>query len=438
MSPHCHSSGWSAPTAVVLSIIDGKPWIARHIHPNPLRQHCHVITRTFRGPHSINLPLRPAFRRLLQAITSRSDLLVSTHPSRFQLIPALVRIAAYQEHWIRDPATWTGGGIQSPRSQLRSLVEHLFARWPMPACFDSAWFVKGTLHWLERDWYCHLAGGGSLRQAQGMPPSLSSRALHLALRDAPADLGIRQALRWGQVRAMAGSDELLAAVLASNMVGDLSNDAIWSRLIEKVCAARSFDPEDFGILADTLTDVLAKDDGGFRAETLIALPLAELLHHCRNHWRALMKSFLVHFPTQQPGDIRFPNVRTHLRLHHAQRWQPLVRSRPFETTVSERGSELPCRIVELLNPWELVAEGHAMKHCVASYSKDCRGGHSSIFSLRTEESEDGQPVTRSYLTIQVLRKSRRVVQVRGRRNAYYSPSRIPQLVKWAEALQLVI
>lgn len=437
MSRHHRSFGWCASTAV-LSIIDGGPWTARHIHPNTLRQHCHVLGRTFRAPYPASDPLRLASRRLLQAVASRSDLLLSTHPKNLPLIPVLVRIAAYPHHWIRDPETWSADSTAPPRAQIRSLAEHLFARWAMPACFDSAWFVKGALHWLERDWYCLLGSGGSLRKAQGMPPSLSSRALHLALTGAPADLTIRQALRWGQVRAAAGSEGLMRAVLASAMAGDLSNDAIWSRLIDKVAAARAFDPRGFGLIADTLVEVLARKDGLTRAETLVALPLRELLHHCRNHWRALMTMFLAQFPEHPPGDIRSPGVRTQLRLHHGQRWQPLFRSRPFETTVLDRGEQVRCRMVELLNPWELVAEGREMKHCVATYARDCRLGRCSIFSLRTDASVDGRPVTRSHLTIEVRRDSRRIVQVRGRRDAYHRASAIPVIGQWAQALDLVI
>ena len=428
MSTNRRSGEPRPSTAVVLDIIDGRPWTARHITNNNLRQHCRLLGRTFRGPYSESNFLRSPCRRLLEAVLAKSGLLVDMHPSEFALIPVLVRIAAYSHRWIRDPESWPGHQPQSARGLIRSLTAHLFALWPVPEFFDSAWLVKGELQYLERDWYCHLAAGGSLQKASGMPPSITARALHLAM-SAPAGLGIRQALRWGQVKALGGSYELLAEVLASRMVPDLSNDAIWFRLIEKVIAARDFNPRHFGIIADTLLELLAKGEWR-RVELLLNPPLPELLRHCRRYWKRLLNSL----PGWKRTDIHCANLRLEIRSQLSARWQPLIGGSPYQSKHREGDRVVEWRIVELVNQFQLTVEGQAMRHCVQSYGHACRAEKCAIFSLRTHE----MAASTSHLTIEVNRETRKVVQVRGKWNRTYLPERIPQLREWAAEMEMKI
>ena len=201
MSHHRYSEESRPSISITPAIVEGEPWTARHISNNNLRQHCHLLARTFRGPHPLTDPIREPCARLLRVVEGKCCLLTSVHPSKFPAIPVLARIAAYATHWIREPETWIGIQSIDPRKILRSLLHHLFASWQVPDFFDNAWLVKGDMNYLERDWYCHLAAGGSMRNVRGMPPSITSRALHLAMK-APRDLTIRQALRWGQIKAL--------------------------------------------------------------------------------------------------------------------------------------------------------------------------------------------------------------------------------------------
>lgn len=267
-----------------------------------------------------------------------------------------------------------------------------------------------------------------------MPPSITSRALHLAMK-APRTLTIRQALRWGQIRSLGGSPELLAAVLSSRMVDDLSNDAVWSPLFEKLTTATGFDAKHFGLIADTLLEVIRRESWQ-RAQILTGLPLRELLSHCRRYWRSILKLAGMDQPDSSRKDIHCPHLRHELQQLIAIQWTRLPRSRPFASTHTEGGQTLSCRIVELTHAWQLVAESRTMKHCVDTYSRSCKLGQCSIFSVRTEDVVEGKTVTTSHLTIEVHRRSRRIVQVRGRRNQYIHPQRIPLLRKWAGEMEL--
>lgn len=435
MSHYRYSEESRLSTSITPAIAEGHPWTARFIINNNLRQHCHLLARTFRGPYSQSNPLREPCVRLLKVVEGRCCLLTAIHPSEYQAIPVLVRIAAYSARWIREPETWAGETSADPGRILHSLLRHLFAAWPVPAFFDNAWLVKGELTYLERDWYCHLASGGSMRTVQGMPPSITSRALHLAM-DAPVELTIRQALRWGQVKAIGGSPEFMAEVLRSRMVKDLSNDAIWSRLLEKLVAARSFNPKHFGLIADTLLEMTLKGNCQ-RAEALVSLPLKELLAHCRRFWNNILKWVRLDQPDWSRNNILCPHLR--LDLHHlnAAQWAKLPGSKTFEFTYQKGLSLIPCRIQELTHQWQLVRESQVMRHCVDTYGRSCKLGRCSIFSVRSDEMIEGKLTTTSHITIEVDRRSRRIVQVKGRRNQRIIPLQHPFLLKWANELELV-
>lgn len=434
MSHHCHSEESRPSISITPAIAEGKPWTARLIPNNNLRQHCHLLARTFREPHPLTDPIRDPCARLLKVIEGNCCLLTSVHPSEFPTIPVLVRIASYAAHWIRQPETWEGSKSNDPRIILRSLLHHLLASWEMPEFFDNAWLVKGDMNYLERDWYCHLASGGSMRNVRGMPPSITSRALHLAM-NAPGNLTIRQALRWGQIKALGGSETLLAEVLSSRMVKDLSNDAVWSRLFQKLVAAENFDPIHFGLIADTLLETIEKGNGQ-RAESLVGLPLKDLLLHCCRFWQSILRLVRTDQPNDSRNDINCPHLRHDLHHVNASQWARLPRCKPFESVCQFGEKFLHFRIFELTHQWQLVAESQMMKHCVDTYGRSCRLGRCSIFSVRTEEIVEGKPISTSHLTIEVLRQSRRIIQVRGRRNQYVIPQQIPLLRKWAEVMDL--
>lgn len=438
MSYHRYSGESRLPisisTSITPAIACGEAWIARHLSNNNLRQHCHLLARTFRSPHPLTEPIRDPCARLLAVIEEKCNLLTQIHPSEFQLIPVLVRISAYSEKWIRQPETWSGDWSNDPRTVVHGLLGHLFTLWEVPAFFDNAWLVKGELHYLERDWYCHFARGGSLRKVQGMPPSITSRALHLAMR-APQELTIRQALRWGQVKALGGGPEMLSEVLSSRMVKDLSNDAVWSRLLAKLIRTKHFDPKHFGLIADTLIGVMQVGNCP-RAESLLALPLDELLRYSRRYWRTLLKLIRIELPNGCRNDIHCPHLRAELHHMNADQWARLPRSRPFESVHEEDGVSCRFQIVELTHQWQLVAESQAMKHCIDTYGRSCRAGRCSIFSVRQEEMVDGKMISTSHLTVEVDRRTRRILETRGRRNRYVIARQIPLLRKWANAMGL--
>lgn len=434
MSHFRDPAGSRSQDRVVMDIIDGRPWNARHVRNNCLRQHCHLLARTFRTSPPETSPVGQAARRLFGHIHHSSTLLTSVHPKELQIVPALVRMMAYHEWWIRDPSDWIPDPSRNPRSQIHDLAAHLFARWTMPEWFGSAWFVKGDVAYLERDWYCHVGWGGSLRKVTGMPPSITNRALNLAL-GAPGHLTIREALRWGQVKALGGSDGLMAEVMKSRMLKDLSNDSVWSRLIEKMAAAKPHCLRHFGIIADTLIEVI-RNDGWQRAEDLVGLPLKELLSHSRRFWTGVFVSGVEALPEMHKLTISNPHARTQFSALVSTRWARLAFVRDFQLTREEKQGIITWSVVELTSLAQLIAETRALRHCVDRYGKVCVAGRSSIFRMRTYCPQTGNMTEEGNLTIEVDRQSRRVVQIRGHYNRLPTPGEIRMIRIWAAGSRL--
>ncbi|BCU76655.1 PcfJ domain-containing protein [Luteolibacter sp. LG18] len=421
MSTHREPRFWRVPGRLVVHLIDGLPWTVSHVRPNPLRQHCRQLARTFRVSNPIADRLRPRCRRLFEVVADRSGLLTAVHPSEFRSA-VLIRMVWYSDAWCQPPEDWWPDTTTSPRVQWRSLLRHLFGPYPVPAFFESAWFVEGPLSCPERDWYCLASAGKSLRRAQGMPPSVSARALHLAMQ-APADFTIRQALRWGQLRALGCRPRFRKLVLESGMASDFRNDAVWLKLMAKVAVTRS-GQRDFGKVVDFLAEEL-RWTGSASGLKWVGLPWDELRTKARRFWRkALAQSQQqgVAWPRAELGNPLF-----RLRLSHClrDRWEPMPEPPLFESGTQGRWR---WEILQLTTQLELMMEGRAMKNCLATYGKLCREGRAAIFSFRL--AEDWEPTTR-WCVVDVDPSSRKVMQVRDRANHRLPWQSVPFLRDWA-------
>lgn len=73
-------------------------------------------------------------------------------------------------------------------------------------------------------------------------------------------------------------------------------------------------------------------------------------------------------------------------------------------------------ITQILKTNDLIAEGHAMRHCVGSYTNACKSGYSSIWSLKRKNRNDLKE--RKMLTIEIKDdgSSFYVAQIRGYAN----------------------
>lgn len=431
---HSRSGG---DLALVIGIIAGRPWAASRFRNPCVLKHGRAFGRMFSSPRAATAALRDPCRRLVEALAAHSHLLDRPHPLSAELVPMLARVAAYDDRWLRAPESWCPPSRLSPEESWSDLLRHLFVAWPVPAFFESAWRVRGPLQLIDRDWFCHLARGGSWRRADGFPPSIGGQAVHLALQ-APAALTIRQALRWGQLVSMEASEPLIDAVLAHEFVRDLAHDALWSRLLAKVAAARDFESREFGVIADVLGELLRHDHVN-RARQLLGLPLGELRRHAFRRWRTLLDAALAEGIRFRDPDLTRPGLRAELRHLSESSWDAMPDVRPYEIVCRE-GFETPSLWVfrERLCHAQLMVEGQELRHCVAGYWRRCRSGRSAIFSLRQLHPAVGPARPMPRLTIEVDRATRRIVQARGKWNRWPGDFEYGLLVRWANAQELTL
>lgn len=422
MNPH-HGRDASRPTEPVTpAILAGRAWTARLLRNNCLRQHAHALARCFR--RSDLVPMRALCARLCAVPEQRSNVFFHLHPNELAIVPMLVRLCAYHASWIRQPEDWQPVHDDA-RSQWADFLRHLLARFPVPAFLDNAWLAKGSLDHFERDCWCALARGRSLRAVPGFPRSVPGHVLHRALTEAKSG-SLSEAIWEAQLRELRAAPALSAAVLSSRVVKELGRHAWWVRLVSKFACTGDQHAGVFALCADALSSI-EEHRGPVHTALLLRTPLSDLIRHCTAFVTHLLNSN-GHLLTE--AQVRAAAERRELSRLAASRWRAMP---GHETPFVLHGGHW--RIVELCSHEELQAEGKAMRHCVARYGGRCREGHSAIFSLRhqngTGDSWD------SCVTIEVNPRTRRITQVKAWRNHPVNNSSARMIQHWAFQCGLV-
>ena len=418
------SSRSRLPSSVTRHVVAGRPWTARHIHNTHLRYHCRQLGRTFQKPASTQaLPLRGACLRLVEGLECASDVFTRQMPKRRNIVPALLRIAAYQQHWIRGPESWKSQPDHGPREQFHDLIRHLFTCYAMPGFYLNAWYATGGLEHVDRDWFCQVARGGYIRRLPGVPAGLTKRAAHL-MAGAPDHFSIRQAMRFGQLRALELPETFIDLVLRQPMATNFGADGIWLPFFMMVARDGSLDAEEFLSVLHYLHAEIR--DPKLRRVSLKERSLRELLRSAERSLRDMLVLARQNGIEYSEADLERPEVRAHLRSLAATIWPPMDLVAPFE--IENRGR---WRIVELCSQRDLQFEGRELEHCVASYGSKCLAGKSAIFSLRRWEEDD--QYWDPWLTIEVDTRNRHIVQMRSVWNHDPVPRELDMVRAWCKA-----
>lgn len=91
------------------------------------------------------------------------------------------------------------------------------------------------------------------------------------------------------------------------------------------------------------------------------------------------------------------------------------------------------QIKALLSGAELIVEGQAMQHCIASYASACAAGRCSIWAMEYITPQD----TQKRQTIEVS-KDKTVVQCRGKRNLLPTAAEFDIIQRWSTTAGLEI
>ena len=237
---------------------------------------------------------------------------------------------------------------------------------------------------------------------------------------APDDLSVVQALRWGQVLGLGGDKKLARAVLNTMLRSPTTNEPFWEQVIQMLARNAPISSEE-------------------------VVQFVGFIHQQRfQPARLVLRRGNEETPLQPDFDIRGQTLRS-LRRHMAN-WQEERRIRlqqeyernqrpyvsqwvttdiqPFRHAENDRY----WTIEELLSDIELRAEGGIMQHCVASYTNRCAHRQSSIWSMKLHEGQRQKRI----LTIEVDPKTRQIRQAKGRRNTAPDGKSKHILQQWAK------
>ena len=359
---------------------------------------------------------RSAFRMLLLAVEERGAAMLRERKH----IGGIARLARFSSRWLRTPAGFSARSYNAAR-QFGELARFLLAKWPVPRFFDSAW--GETSNDTHREWFIHIGAGHNLRTADGPPFPLTKLMAHHALM-APDDFSISSALRWGQVRALGGSERLAHAVVGSWLREPQADELFWLSVVQFFVANPMLDPRQVGPIVDWI-----------RNQRFVREP------------QRIVNGVACGGGIPQPNfSMKGRSVQSVLR--QVERWHRELSRTPvraalswptcgvpgFERIEGIEGSQRIVRIDEILSSADLQDEGRAMHHCVASYAHTCARGNSAIFSLKIDS---GAGLDRR-LTIELDVRSKRIIQARGRYNAMPQPLDERYLRNWAMVSGLTV
>lgn len=314
---------------------------------------------------------------------------------------ALIRIAKQAAHWRAQPETWRPATHNAARA-FRSLLDHLFVRFPVPVPLETVWF-RPRENWVPC--YLAVAKGANLRDVPGLRFPLTRRMAHECL-GAPSRLTFEQALRWGQVRGLGGSEGLFHALSATRIPGPgregMPTHEFWQTVVAWLIRNPMLSPDQYGPVVDYIREARRRDPR-FR----MAGRTPQALLRAMAAWH---------------GELGQVPTATLSRTwsSHGMDWLWVQKN--------EEGARLTWRMEEITTAERLREEGKTMRHCIFTYLQSCTSGTTAVLSLRA----DDQPV----LTVAVNPRLRALGEVRGVCNRCPSPAESSVVRRWA-AMKLI-
>jgi hypothetical protein len=312
--------------------------------------------------------------------------------------PRLVHEGWFEPLWALSAAQWrTTGDAWRPKSRgqravFLELADLLVVRYSVPRFLYSS-LEHGPGPDGERlvRLFVALAQGSSLRrEAKALIPAPLTRAMLNRFLQAPADTPVLHAIRDAQVHELGGGGGLVGAV-RNSVLG--ARFVPHEHLMQEAIGWLARHPAFSRNLVPELVDFLLEQRHVRNEYRLVGRTPRSVTEQIRR-WRREQRS------VQDPSAV-FPPSRV-----------DLPRSADAGWTVQELGSGA-----------QLLTEGRAMRHCVATYAGPCRTGRTAIFSLQHRGGRR--------LTVEVNLRRHAVVQARGVCNRRPDPEERAALSRWA-------
>jgi hypothetical protein len=357
---------------------------------------------------------REALYDLLSLAESKTKLLKEVRHTR-----GIVHLARKSAQWLRPPGSWLPESHNADR-QFSSLARHLWATYPIPLFMDSAWCEDKPA---QQQWFRHLGAGRNIRTADDLPISLTKKMAHHFL-EAPDNYSVEAALRWGQVFALGGDRCLADAVRESRLAREFRDDAFWLSVLRFLVQNPLLDRAQVGPIVDYIWNQ--------RYEPRVIFPergVARELGPAQPNFSMRGRTATALLRAVEEWHRQLGREMAGQGLQWAKSNVPDFRH--IEGSANS-GNMSVWQIRELLSSDELIAEGRAMHHCVASYARSCHAGRTSIWSMDEETAGGGA----RRLTIEVDRLSGQIVQARGEWNRVPTSKEKDILRRWALQAEL--
>ncbi len=385
-------------------IRESSTWNRKHYSCPIFSKHCRILAKVFRKKSLLIDNLREAAAGLFDAIETRSTLFTDAESANLN-VHVYVRIAGYAEQWINAPKDWNPKPNLNSKEQFHSLLKHLFCKYDMPNFFNSVWLETGSLTTEDRDLFCNLAQGGSLRQLVAHK-DFTKKSAHWMMQ-APDELSVPQAVQWGKVRALGGDDSralAIAKACGSDTVSNITTDSCWTRFLQLcVHSKRELGSIEIEMLIDYLS--YAKADS-FRREKVFSLDkmtLQLIEKQSQTMWNELTE---MGVKTGLFESVDLNNRKTRKNLISMAR----ITWRSCQDVVALQSDDWA--LYELCSLGELAVEGREMSNCVKTYADHCYHGSCSIWTLRRIKQDKTYPSA----TIAINRNSKKITEARGTAN----------------------
>jgi hypothetical protein len=362
-----------------------------------------------------------AFRHLVLHLERNAPRLLEAEDGQGQnpYLPALVRVARERPRWLRPLADWRPSR-RSPGGQFSQLLRHLLARYPVPAAMDTL-FLREWEARVSPAWFHHVGTGGNMRTAPGLTVPLTKKMAHHFLQ-APGQLNVVEALRWGEVLGLGGGAGLARTLLATWLSTGLRAPAEeeWLATLIRWFARHPMLALETVPLLLNYAVFRRRRDAAFEMPGRSPLALLRLAEEWRD----------AHLDRLPEAEGRLAAERRRLeRRRNRETSFPASGVREGIWEVSRGAARKIWLVEEIRRQSDLLEEGREMRHCVGTYTETIRAGHCSVWSLQVlQVLKDEAP--RRALTIEL--RGRRIDQARGRCNRLATEEERTVLRHWSE------
>ncbi len=303
-------------------------------------------------------------------------------------------------HWCwrtkRKLSLFLGLGQHVPE-EFRQIPSMAMVRY-LPACMLTELKEENFEH-IPIAAMAHLAQGRSVRTIPGLPRPLSPRSAHL-FANAPLQYGFRDALRYSIIAAAVKDEAIQAELMSYGWHPELQN-VVWDPFFPEAC--RFFEKH--------CTEI----------ETREIRPMLDYFLGIR------VQNPQFSLSGRTPNSVRRQMEDWHLLLAQQRVLQgiPKAWNRVEVKDIKMRSGREVYVIKQITTQEEIIAEGAAMRHCVASYAAGCVWKQHSIWSLRRLTNKGFERL----LTIQ-LSSANAIIQARGLQNRMPTPQEKFLLEEW--------